>query len=142
MIIGIYCFKGVTVKTIEYKHLRDAVCDMGGRTHIRPLWKNYHPDSRAIIYLVDCSSSSDRQRRIIELKNTMHNLLQQDALRDTVVLVFADKQMDGIDAMSSDKLTKALQMDALPPQRQWRVQSTGDGGLRRGFQWLIEELNK
>lgn len=87
--------------------------------------------------------SSDRDR-VDETKEVLHAMLLNDNLRDSVLLVFANKQ-DMSNALSPAQLTDALELAKLPRTRRWHVQATcattGDG-LYEGLNWLSTELNR
>ena len=87
--------------------------------------------------------SNDRER-IDEARKELNSMLEEDELRDAVLLVFANKQ-DLPDAMRAGELTEALRLPKLPSTRKWHVQgataTTGDG-LVEGFLWLKDALYK
>ena len=70
---------------------------VGGKTKIRPLWQHYFENTKGIIYVVDSSDPV----RIKEAREELESVLQDDRLRDTSVLVFANKQ-DSPQAMSTE----------------------------------------
>merc|ERR1712182_125559 len=86
-----------------------------------------------LIFVVD---SNDRDR-IDDAKEELSRMLNEDELRDAVVLVFANKQ-DLPQAMSAAEVTDKLGLQQMR-NRNWFVQSTcattGDG-LYEGLDWL------
>ncbi|KAF9314624.1 hypothetical protein BG000_007949 [Podila horticola] len=124
---------GFNVETVEYKNISFTVWDVGGQHKIRPLWRHYFQNSQGIIYVVD---SNDRERAQEAREELMH-ILQDDELRDAVLLVFANKQ-DLPNAMNAAELTDKLALNSLR-QRHWYIQATcatsGDG-LYEGLDWL------
>jgi ADP-ribosylation factor protein 1 len=62
--------------------------DVGGQDKIRPLWRHYFQNTQAIIFVVD---SNDRDR-IVEAREELQRMLNEDELRDAILLVFANKQ--------------------------------------------------
>lgn len=99
------------METVEYKNISFTVWDVGGQDKIRPLWRHYfqntqgkiftslivfigalHLDSirlhLGIIFVVD---SNDRDR-VGEARDELHRMLNEDELRDALLLVFANKQ--------------------------------------------------
>lgn len=71
-------------------------------------------------------------------------MLTNDNLRDSVLLVFANKQ-DMPDALSAAQLTDELELTKLPRTRRWHVQATcatSGEGLYEGLNWLSTELNR
>ncbi|XP_051531830.1 ADP-ribosylation factor 4-like [Myxocyprinus asiaticus] len=130
---------GFNVETIEYKNISFTVWDVGGQTKIRALWKHYYQNTRGLIFVVD-SSDHDRIETAAEELNMM---LQEDEMRDTVVLVLANKQ-DLPKAMPVHELTEKLGLHALK-SRQWYVQATcavQGSGLYEGLDWLSDQLSK
>ena len=79
---------GFNVETVEYKNISFTVWDVGGQDKIRPLWRHYYQNTQGLIFVVD---SNDRDR-IDDAKEELHRMLNEDELRDAVVLVFANKQ--------------------------------------------------
>nr|ACD77175.1 ADP-ribosylation factor family-like protein (predicted) [Sorex araneus] len=106
---------GFNVETVEYRNICFTVWDVGGQDKIRPLWRHY-------------------------FQNTQ---LQEDELRDAVLLVFANKQ-DMPNAMPVSELTDKLGLQHLR-SRTWYVQATcatQGTGLYDGLDWLSHELSK
>jgi len=128
---------GFNVETVEYKNISFTVWDVGGQDKIRPLWRHYYQNTQGLIYVVD---SSDRER-IAEAKDELHKMMNEDELRDAVLLVFANKQ-DLPKAVSVTELTGLLNLSKL--SRKWYVQSacaTQGTGLYEGLDWLSNELS-
>ncbi len=132
---------GFNVETVEYKNISFTVWDVGGQDKIRPLWRHYYQNTQGLIFVVD-SNDSDR---IDAARDEMHRMLNEDELRDAVLLVFANKQ-DLPNAMSAAEMTDKLGLHGLRPStRQWYIQAccatTGDG-LYEGLDWLSATLSK
>ena len=79
---------GFNVETVEYKNLSFIVWDVGGQDKIRPLWRHYYQGTNGLIYVVD---SNDRDR-IEDAREELTKMLNEDEMRDAVLLVFANKQ--------------------------------------------------
>lgn len=129
---------GFNVETVEYKNISFTVWDVGGQDKIRPLWRHYYQNTQGLIFVVD---SSDRER-IQESHDELHKMLNEDELRDAIVLVFANKQ-DLPNALSVTELTEKLGLNQL--RRKWYVQAacaTQGTGLYEGLDWLSAELSK
>uniref|UniRef100_A0A7S1WMH6 ADP-ribosylation factor n=1 Tax=Alexandrium catenella TaxID=2925 RepID=A0A7S1WMH6_ALECA len=124
---------GFNVETVEYKNLSFTVWDVGGQDKIRPLWRHYYQGTNGLIYVVD---SNDRDR-VEDAREELTKMLNEDEMRDAVVLVFANKQ-DLPNAMTAAEVTEKLGLHNLR-HRQWFIQSacatTGDG-LYEGLDWL------
>ena len=158
---------GFNVETVDYKNLSFTVWDVGGqdkvrllarvlhhrghrtssvphsaragRVQIRPLWKHYYSNTSGVIFVVD---SNDRDR-VGEARDELHRMLNADELRDSVLLVFANKQ-DLPNAMNAAEITDKLGLQSLR-QRDWFIQSacatTGDG-LYEGLDWLAKAIGR
>ena len=81
-------FSGFNVETVEYKNIQFTVWDVGGQDKIRPLWRHYFQNTQGIIFVVD---SNDRDR-VVEAREELQRMLNEDELRDALLLVFANKQ--------------------------------------------------
>jgi ADP-ribosylation factor protein 1 len=81
-------FLGFNVETVEYKNIQFTVWDVGGQDKIRPLWRHYFQNTQGIIFVVD---SNDRDR-VVEAREELQRMLNEDELRDAMLLVFANKQ--------------------------------------------------
>ncbi|GMF37080.1 unnamed protein product [Phytophthora fragariaefolia] len=102
---------GFNMETLQYKNIKFQVWDLGGQTSIRPYWRCYYPNTDAIIYVVD-SADVDRLNiakqelhamlevcgavavRLLNMVLTWccHGCLQEEELKDSILLVFANKQ--------------------------------------------------
>ena len=72
-----------------------------------------------------------------------HRMLNEDELRDAVLLVFANKQ-DLPNAMNAADITDKLGLHSLR-QRNWYIQATcatSGEGLYEGLDWLSGQLAK
>merc|ERR1712232_353856 len=124
---------GFNVETVDYKNISFTVWDVGGQTKIRPLWRHYYQNTQGLIFVVD---SNDRDR-IEAARDELHKMLNEDDLRDAVLLVFANKQ-DLPNAMNAAEITDKLGLHALK-QRHWYIQAaiaTSGEGLYEGLDWL------
>lgn len=90
-------------------------------------------NTQGIIFVVD---SNDRDR-VTEAREELQRMLNEDELRDALLLVFANKQ-DLPNAMNAAEITDKLGLHSLR-QRQWYIQATcatsGDG-LYEGLEWV------
>ncbi|XP_019876609.1 ADP-ribosylation factor 2 [Aethina tumida] len=130
---------GFNVETVEYKNISFTVWDVGGQTKIRKLWRHYFSNTDGLIFVVD---SNDRER-ISEASSELHSMLQEEELRDSILLIFANKQ-DLPNSMSSAELTDKLNLNQLK-NRRWYIQATcatQGNGLYEGLDWLSNELAK
>ncbi|KAK8480660.1 hypothetical protein V6N11_029319, partial [Hibiscus sabdariffa] len=128
---------GFNVETVEYKNISFTVWDVGGQDKIRPLWRHYFQNTQGLIFVVD---SNDRDR-VVEARDELHRMLNEDELRDAVLLVFANKQ-DLPNAMNAAEITDKLGLHSLR-QRHWYIQSTcatSGEGLYEGLDWLSDNI--
>ncbi|XP_065830102.1 ADP-ribosylation factor 4-like [Oscarella lobularis] len=129
---------GFNVESVEYKNIKFNVWDVGGQDKIRPLWRHYYENTHGIIYVVD---SNDRER-LPEAKDELSKMLEEEQLRDSILLVFANKQ-DLPNALTPSSLTEELGLMNL--KRKWYIQAataTEGTGLYEGLDWLSSELSK
>ena len=86
---GLTVAVGFNVESVEYRGVVFTVWDVGGQDKIRPLWRHYYQNTQGLIFVVD---SNDRER-VGEARDELHRMLQEDELRDAVLLIFANKQV-------------------------------------------------
>ncbi|CAI5531549.1 unnamed protein product [Closterium sp. Naga37s-1] len=105
----------------------------GGLDNSKPYWRCYYPNTQAVIYVVD-STDVDR---IGTSKEEFHAILDEEELKEAVVLVYANKQ-DLPGAMSEVQVSDALGLHKIK-SRPWAIYKTsavkGDG-LFEGLDWL------
>merc|ERR1712124_92277 len=108
---------GFNVETVEYKNINFTVWDIGGQDKIRKLWRFYYQNTQGLIFVID---SSDRDR-IEDAREELTKMLNEDEMRDAVLLVFANKQ-DQPNAMAAAEVTDKLGLHNMR-NRQWFIQS-------------------
>lgn len=132
---------GFNVESVEYKSLKFTMWDIGGQDRLRPLWRRYYDNADAIIFVVD-SADKDRVR---VARDELHKMLAEDSLRNTKVLVYANKQ-DMPNALSVTDLTNGLELHKASRSQEWYVQgcsaTNGGQGLYEGLDWLATALKK
>ena len=129
---------GFNVETVEFKNIKFNVWDVGGQDKIRVLWRHYYPGTQGLIFVVD---SADKDR-IGLAKQELHKMLEEEDLRDAVVLVFANKQDLGI--MKVNEVIDKLDLNSIKG-REWFCQGTSaitGAGLYEGFDWLTKQVGK
>ncbi|KAL7402620.1 hypothetical protein ABVT39_017504 [Epinephelus coioides] len=130
---------GFNVETVEYKNISFTVWDVGGQDKIRPLWRHYFQNTQGLIFVVD---SNDRER-VAESADELSKMLNEDELKDAVLLVFANKQ-DLPNALTVSELKDKLGLHNLR-RKTWHIQhacATQGEGLYDGLDWLSKELCK
>lgn len=131
---------GFNVETFTYKNIEMTCWDVGGQKKIRALWRHYFAGTDAVIFVVDANDPT----RIDEAKEELMNVMNNDLIRDAVLLVYANKQ-DLPHAMTCSQIMDKLDINRNLRNREWHVQGTvalsGDG-LYEGLDWLASTLNK
>lgn len=106
--------------------------DGGAEQIFRPYWRCYYANTDAIIYVVD-SVDKDRMQTS---KEELHAMLEEEELKDTALLVFANKQdMEG--ALSAAEVADVLGLSTLK-NRQYSIYKTSavkGEGLTEGLDW-------
>jgi len=128
---------GFNIKTLQYDNFKLNVWDVGGQTTIRSYWRNYFEQTDGLIWVVD---SSDKIR-LADCKKELHNLLKQEKLVGSSLLIFCNKQ-DIEGALSLEEIKAFLNLDDITT-RHWGIipcsAVTGDG-LLEGFDWLVYDI--
>lgn len=128
---------GFNVETVTYKNIKFQVWDLGGQTSIRPYWRCYYPNTQAIIYVVD---SSDTERISVS-REEFHAILEEEELKDALILVYANKQ-DLAGALDDAQIMEGLGLQEIK-NRDWAIFKTSairGEGLFEGLDWLAEHL--
>ena len=127
---------GFNVETVEFKKTKFNVWDVGGQDKIRPMWKHYYQNAEALIFVVD---SSDRNR-VDKARMELHRMLDEEDLKDVILLVFANKQ--DIAVMDIKEIIEKLDLGSIKG-RPWHCQGTSaltGQGLIEGLTWLDKKL--
>ena len=129
---------GFNVETLQYKNLEFNCWDIGGQFKLRNLWQHYFDNTQGLIYVVD-SNDADR---IQESAESLHMILNDEAMRGVPVLVYANK-MDLPNALTVPQISERLGLLNLR-DRKWQVQASnaarGDG-LYEGMDWLAKNVD-
>ncbi len=128
---------GFNVESISVKNLTFQVWDLGGQDNIRPYWRCYYANTNAIIYVVD---SCDKERLGTSRKELMA-MLEEEELKDAVLLVMANKQ-DMPGAATEAEVSEALGLHAIK-NRTWHICRTAavkNEGLEEGLEWLSKAI--
>jgi len=133
---------GFNVETVQHNKTHVTFWDVGGRDKIRPLWRYYYQNTHAIIFVVN----SDRgmfEMLQEELRDELARVMNEDELRDAVLLVWANKQ-DLPNAVPVEEVTRVLQLSKLR-NRIWHAMgtcATNGEGLSEGLDWLVENVRR
>lgn len=129
---------GFNVEEIDYKGFRLSIWDIGGNDRKRFLIDHFCYNTNAVIFVVD-SNDIDR---LDEAKEKLSEVLQKEVLRDSILLIYANKQ-DLPNAIKPQELIDRLQLNVIS-DRAWHVQgscSTNGDGLFEGLDWLVKEID-
>jgi small GTP-binding protein len=130
---------GFNVETVEFQGFNMNIWDIGGQDAIRKLWRHYYHNTQGLIFIVDCND----QERIEEAREELHKLLEEDELRNSIILVYANKQ-DLPNAIQAKELESKLNLNRIT-NRPWLIQGTcaktGDG-LYEGLEWLGTQIKR
>merc|ERR1719486_127289 len=99
---------GFNVETVEYKNITFQVWDIGGQDRIRKLWRYYYSGCHGAIFVID---SSDRDR-IEDAREELAKMLAEEEMRETTLLVLANKQ-DLPNAMLPTDVAEKLGLHAM-----------------------------
>merc|ERR1711935_22964 len=126
---------GFNVETVEYKNLKFDVWDVGGQDKIRALWRHYYQGSKAVIYVVDSNDAS----RLSEAADELHKMMGEDALKDAILLVYANKQ-DLPNAKSPSEVGEALDLSRFRDQGKevniMGTVATSGNNVFAGLDWI------
>ena len=78
------------------------------------MWKHYYQNAEGLIFVVD---SSDRER-IGKAKEELFKMLSEEDLKDTILLVMANKQ--DIAVMEIKEIIEALDLHSIK-DRPWQI---------------------
>lgn len=128
---------GFNVETVNYKNISFTVWDIGGQDKIRSLWRVYYQGCQGLIFVIDSADRERMQEAQIELKK----LLDEEELKDVILLVFANKQDMSL-AQSASEVREQLKLNEMR-DRLWFVQSacaTKGEGLYEGLDWMATQI--
>lgn len=135
---------GFNVESVKYKNIEFTAWDVGGQKRIRQLWHHYYQGTNAVVFVID----SNDPIRLEEAQQELSHLMQQDAMRDVPLLVYANKQ-DLPHSMSTSEIANKLELSKICGRggggASWFVQgavATSGSGLYEGLDWLSEAVRK
>lgn len=117
-VVSTYPTIGSNVEEVTYRNMRFQVWDLGGQDMLRQTWKTYFINTHALIMVVDSSDA----RRLDLARKELHAVLDSDELRDSCVLIFANKQ-DLKEALTPAELSEALALHTIRTH-DWHIQVT------------------
>ena len=126
---------GSNVEEINHQNVKMQAWDLGGQEKMRSVWDVYYLNSDAIIYVIDSNDFENFE----ESKNQFYLLLKNEALKNAVLLIFANKQ----DLTTSKKISDLIQIYDFDNIKDhiWHIQPcsalTGEG-LEISYKWLSD----
>ena len=153
---------GFNVVPLKFGGHELAIYDLGGQDTTRALWQHYYDDTKAIIFVIDCSDPSRIAPKIEEENNDNDNkengrkslapstsakqelekLLNEPGLDNVKnYLVFANKQ-DCENALTPFDLEAKLNLDEYEDKNiHFQASSSLKGeGIKEGMNWLIDSV--
>eukprot|EP00501_MAST-03F_sp_TOSAG23-6_P001461 GSMAST32.ASY1.ANO1.1519.1 assembled CDS len=135
-----YIYAGVTFRA----------WDIGGHEAVRHLWREFIPQSSAVIFVVD---SAD-QTRISEVRDELEDLLELDVIRtNNIAIAIMLNKTDLESAVGISELYEALEIDELLEQTVSHTDSEKEfrlrvfpcsvlknEGLECAFKWLADTI--
>eukprot|EP01084_Bolivina_argentea_P273486 465875_1 len=121
---------------LDHKNVTFTVWDLS--YNVRQLWYHYlSQNTEVIIWVVDSSNT-----HTIDLSaNELHQVTSEDELKDSIILIFANKN-DLPNIMNIDCIASKLRLHKL--KQIWFLQSScalnGDG-INQGFDWIVSKIN-
>ena len=127
---------GSNVEEISYNNVKLQAWDLGGQESTRSIWDVYFVNTDAIIYVVDSHDET-----YDDSKTQFYKLLKNDALKNAVILIYANKQ-DLPGAKNIGDIIRIYELDTIKTHI-WHIQpcsaQTGEG-LITGMKWLSDQL--
>merc|ERR1711962_488813 len=131
--------QGFNIKSVQTEGFKLNVWDIGGQRKIRPYWRNYFDNTDVLIYVIDSSDS----KRFDETEQELQELLCEEKLSGTPILVYANKQ-DLIGSATAAKVAEGLALHTIK-DRVWQIQAcsaTSGEGVRDGMEWVVKNIKK
>jgi small GTP-binding protein len=128
---------GSNVEEISHNNVKFQAWDLGGQESMRSVWDVYYINTDGIIYVIDSADTTNYE----ESKTQLLKLLQNDELKNAILLIFANKQdLDSV--KQPDELVKIYGLDQIK-NHLWHMQpcsaKTGEG-LMAGLKWMSDQL--
>ncbi|KAJ9450335.1 ADP-ribosylation factor-like protein 1 [Diplonema papillatum] len=130
---------GFNLETLQYKSVTFQVWDMGGQTHLRPMWRCYYDDTQAVIWVLDAVDTT----RLGVSRQELYMLLAEEELKDAVLLILANKS-DLACSMSVADVVGQWDLSSIR-DRTWTVRPcsalTGEG-INEAMDWLVSAVEQ
>lgn len=133
---------GLNVDTLEFDKLHKGINFTIFDTEsldAKIVWKQYYKNTDVLIFVIDSNDS----KRLNDASETLNYILGEEELKDTIILVMANKQdIDG--SLSPNKINDKLRLDR-HRGKNWLIQGTSfrtGQGIKEGFDWIANTLCK
>ncbi|XP_077462374.1 ADP-ribosylation factor-like protein 11 isoform X2 [Stigmatopora argus] len=131
---------GFNVGTIDLdKRTSMTIWDVGGQKSMRPNWRFYLDDCKALVFVVDCSDPS----RMPEAQRVLKKVLSEEKLRGIPLMVLANK-VDLPGVLTVQEISNQLGMSHYP-QLRWQIQACSalkGTGLWQAFTSIAKLIKK
>ncbi|CEM36726.1 unnamed protein product [Vitrella brassicaformis CCMP3155] len=128
---------GSNVEEVVHNKIRFQVWDLGGQENLRATWTTYFTSAAAIVFVVD----SNDQENMVVAKMELFNVLLNDTLKKSCLLVFANKQ-DIQGARTAGQICEDLNLHSVR-DHDWHIQAccalSGEG-LKEGMDWIAARV--
>ncbi|KAF7207068.1 ADP-ribosylation factor-like protein 11 [Nothobranchius furzeri] len=117
-----------------------TVWDVGGQENMRPNWKYYLDDCKALVFVVD---STDRAR-MAEAQKALKKVLSDERLKGVPLMVLANKK-DLPNSMTIREVSTQLDLPSYSPDREWEIQACSGLkglGLQQAFMSVSKMIKK
>ncbi|ELP85589.1 ADP-ribosylation factor, putative [Entamoeba invadens IP1] len=127
---------GINVESVKVGGVSFSVMDLGGQSKIRPLWRHYYEDAKAVVFVVDASDNE----RVEESRDILNKMCKNKLLEKCTVLVLGNKS-DVINCLTKEQLEKELGVNALAEKHALHmVSAKNNTGITEAFTWLGQNL--
>ena len=127
---------GSNVEEISYNNVKLQAWDLGGQESARSMWNIYYANTDAVIYVIDTHDET-----YDDSKAQFYKLLENETLKNAVILIYANKQ-DLPGAKNVSDIIRIYELDTIKDHI-WHIQpcsaQTGEG-LITGMKWLSDQL--
>ncbi|EQC28826.1 hypothetical protein SDRG_13507 [Saprolegnia diclina VS20] len=126
---------GFNVEQVPFEGFSFTLWDIGGTFCLTTVVRHYYDNAKAVVYVVDTYDTSRMDLACAQL----HAIVAADALRNTVILIYANKQ--DLQVMSNADVAEALRLRAI--RQRWFVQpccAVTGAGLHEGLHWIATAL--
>ena len=128
---------GSNMEELIYNNVKFQAWDLGGQESTRSVWDVYYMNTDAVVYVVD----SQDDEYFEESKSQFYKLLANPALKNSTILIFANKQ-DLPEAKDANKIINDYEFYKIK-DHVWHIQPCSalkGEGLITGIKWLSEQL--